>query len=345
MNKKIRLISVTAVVIAVSYIISAVIIMRVPEVTIFSLNPQTVSSSVVCGGKIEYCGGKGEVSEYDGIVTELYVSEGERVSRGDKLYTLSILPREQTALNNYLSGADESELERLLLSGEYSSLDEYYGEGIVLSESSDDAEIPLSQTTVYSSADGVISNLDIKSGSRISAGEKTMSISDAGKIQARLEVGEDKIGKIEIGQSVRITCNALNGTIMRGTVSKIGEIAKQTSGVLGKETTVEVIVGIDDGITADVKPGYTVKCSITVEKKDNALLLPYESIKYDDSGNEYVLCYSQSGICEKKNVKTGNEYKDGIEIVSGVTGKDLIVSAPAEIDDDSFAKIAGGANG
>ena len=57
-NKKIRLISVTAVVIAVSYIISAVIIMRVPEVTIFSLNPQTVSSSVVCGGKIEYCGGK-----------------------------------------------------------------------------------------------------------------------------------------------------------------------------------------------------------------------------------------------------------------------------------------------
>ena len=343
MNKKIKLISVTAVVIAVSYIISAVVIMRVPEVTIFSLNPQTVSSSVVCGGKIEYCGGEGEISKYDGIVTELYVSEGGKVARGDKLYSLSVLPSEQAASKNYLSGVDESELEQLLLNGEYSSLDEYYGEGIVISKSPDSVEMPLAQTTVYSSADGVISDLDVKSGSRISAGERTMSISDAGKMQAKLEVGEDKIGKIETGQSVKITCNALNGAVMNGTVSKIGEIAKQTSSVLGKETTVEVIVGIDGGITADVKPGYTVKCSITVEKKDNALLLPYDSIKYDDSGNEYVLCYSQGGICEKKNVKTGNEYKDGIEVVSGVTGKDLIVSA--EIDDESFAKIAGEGNG
>lgn len=339
MIKKTKLIAATAAVIALSYVISAYIIMQVPEVSIFSLNPQSVSSTVVCNGKLEYADSTKHHSEYNGIVSEVYVSEGDYVSPGDKLY--SIEPQ-ASDLSKAISQSQMSdydiELAKNVLSGNTQALDMYDGEGIVFSDINavnTDNIIEISSKT-----GGVISDIRVKSGNPVFIGENDITLSEPDKLQAKLEVGENKIGEIKTGQTAEIRCNAIDDVVMSGSVTKIDNVAKQTTTLTGKETTVEVIVDINKGITPQIKPGYTVKCSITVEKKDGAMLLPYDSIKYDDKGKEYVLCYSSGGICKKKNVTTGNEYKNGVEVISGISSNDFIISSPENNYENSFAKIA-----
>lgn len=341
MIKKSTLFSITGLFILLSYIISSLVIIQVPNVTVFSVDPQTVKSTVICGGTIEYCENRTVNSQYQGQINEIFISEGDCIKKGDKLYSVNI-GDSKTNSRSSISVADipEDELVQSVINGDTSLLDEYMGESIVVSsdESTNKGTTKAEEIIVYSDNAGVVGEIKVKPGSAVSLGSQILKIADADSMQAKLNVTEDKIGEIKTGQNAEVSCSALKNNKMSGSVAKIGNVAKQTATSNGKETSVEVIVKIDKGLTSAVKSGYTVKCSITVDSKDNAMILPYESIKYDDSGNEYVLCYSQNGICEKREIETGEEYKDGIEVLSGISTNEFIISAPDEVAESSFAK-------
>lgn len=339
MMKKSTLFSITGIFILLSYIVSALVITQVPNVTVFSVDPQTVTSTVICSGTVEYCENRTINSQYQGQINEIFVAEGDCVEKGDKLYSVNVgYSKSNNQASVSASTITEEELVQSVLNGDTSLLDEYTGDSIVVSSDADTIATETEPTVVYSEYSGVVGEIKVKAGSSISPGNQIMKIADSDSMQAKLNVTEDKIGEIKIGQKAEISCSALKNNKMSGTVTKIGNVAKQTTTTTGKETAVEVIVKIDSGLTSAVKPGYTVKCSITVDSKENAMILPYESIKYDDSGNEYVLCYSQNGICEKREVETGEEYKDGVEVLSGISTNEFIVSSPDEVTEFSFAK-------
>lgn len=335
--KKSTLISITGIFIFLSYIISSFLIVQVPNVTVFSVTPKSVTSTVVCTGKIEYSDNHTIKSNETGQIDEIYVSEGDCIEKGDKIYSINVGAVESAISNNIEDMADlsDEELIQSVINGDIDYLDNYSGDSIVLSNSSINSGNTID---IYSDYSGVIGEIEVSDKAFVSSGEKILKIADSNSMQAKLDVSENNIGNIEVGQKAKINCTALKNNNMKGTVSKIGSVAKQTATPTGKETTVEVIVLIDEGLTSAVKPGYTVKCSITVNSKDDAMILPYESIQYDDDGAEYVLCYSQAGICEKRRVKTGDEYKDGVEVISGINASELILSSPEGVAESTFAK-------
>lgn len=333
MIKKSAIILVTAVFILFSYIVSALIIANIPNVTVFSISPKTVTSNVICSGIIEHSVNQTIRAESAGRINEVYVSEGDCIEKGDKLYSI-IMDKN----NSYKEHSENSEekLFQSVLNGDTSSLDNYDGEGIVISRCDSQN---IKTVVIYSNYTGVVGEVKVPSGGIVSIGDEIIKIADSNSMQARLNVSENKISEIKVGQNAIITCNALKDCNMEGTVSKIGNVAKQTTTSTGKDTTVDVIVKIDNGLTDAVKPGYTTKCNIIVDSKNNAMILPYETVKFGEGGEEYVLCYSSdSGKCEKKRIKTGNEYKDGIEVLSGLTTHDMIISSPDNIAESSFAK-------
>lgn len=337
MMKKSTLISITGIFIFLSYIVSSFLIMQVPNVTVFSVTPQTVTSTVICTGKIEYSENHTVNSEKAGQIDKIYVSEGDCIKKGDKLYSINIGVVDAAMSNDIsdVTSLSDEELIQSVLNGDISSLDDYAGDSIVVSNNSTLTNNTIDICSEYS---GVVGEIEISSKNFVSPGDEILKIADSNSMQAKLDVSENNIGDIKVGQDAKITCAALKNSNMEGTVSKIGNVAKQTTTTTGKETTVEVIVKIDKGLTSAVKPGYTVKCTITIDSKDDAMILPYESIQYDDSGDEYVLCYSQTGLCEKRQVKTGDEYKDGVEVLSGITESELIISSPGGIAESTFAK-------
>lgn len=336
MVKKSTLMAFTAITISLFFTISAVIISQVPNVSVITVDSQTVTSTVACTGRIEYCSDKTINATQLSQVSEVFVSEGDIIKKGDKLYS-AVVHSSDTASSAVKSVnlSEDNEIIKSVLNGDINSLDDYNQDGIAFSvDTSKDNEA----VTVYSEYDGIIGEVNIKSGQLISPGDELFKIAKSDSMQARLDVSESKIADIKLGQEAIVSCNALKNSQMKGKVTKIGSVAKQTATAAGKETTIDVIVKIDSGLSDKIKPGYSVKCNITVGSKDNAVILPYEAIKYDDNGKEYVLCYSDNGICEKRQVKTGEEYKNGVEVLSGVDENELVLSSPDGITEQCFAK-------
>jgi HlyD family secretion protein len=98
----------------------------------------------------------------------------------------------------------------------------------------------LSRTTVISPIDGVVSLLSIKKGERVvgnsmMAGTEMMRVADMSRIEAIVDVGENDIPKVHLGDSAFINVDAYNNRKFRGYVT---QIASSVSTASGSTTTV-----------------------------------------------------------------------------------------------------------
>jgi HlyD family secretion protein len=93
----------------------------------------------------------------------------------------------------------------------------------------------LSRTTVISPIDGVVSLLSIKKGERVvgnsmMAGTEMMRVADMSKIEAIVDVGENDIPKVQLGDTALIEVDAYNNRKFRGIVTQIASSVTTTSG-------------------------------------------------------------------------------------------------------------------
>ncbi|HEX4957578.1 MAG TPA: efflux RND transporter periplasmic adaptor subunit, partial [Lacibacter sp.] len=84
----------------------------------------------------------------------------------------------------------------------------------------------LSRTTIVSPMDGIVSLLAVKKGERVagnqfSVGTEMMRIADLSRIEVRVDVGENDIPKIHIGDSATIEVDAYNDRKFKGVVTQI----------------------------------------------------------------------------------------------------------------------------
>src|ERR1700744_1994753 len=98
----------------------------------------------------------------------------------------------------------------------------------------------LSRTTVVSPIDGVVSLLSIKRGERVvgasmMAGTEMMRVADMSKIETIVDVGENDIPKVHLGDSALVEVDAYNSRKFKGVVT---QIASSVSTAAGSTTTV-----------------------------------------------------------------------------------------------------------
>jgi HlyD family secretion protein len=92
----------------------------------------------------------------------------------------------------------------------------------------------LSRTTVFSPIDGVISLLSVKKGERVvgnsmMAGTEMMRVADMNKIEAIVDVGENDIPKVHLGDSANIEIDAYNNRVFKGIVTQIASSVASTT--------------------------------------------------------------------------------------------------------------------
>lgn len=94
----------------------------------------------------------------------------------------------------------------------------------------------LSRTTLISPLDGVISQMNVKKGERVvgnsmMAGTEMMRVADMSKIEAIVDVGENDIPKVHLGDSAFVEVDAYNNRKFRGVVTQIASsVASAASG-------------------------------------------------------------------------------------------------------------------
>jgi HlyD family secretion protein len=185
----------------------------------------------------------------------------------------------------------------------------------------------LDDTRVYSPVDGIVTAKFVQTGQIISSGISTttggttvMTISDFSRLFINASVDESFIGQVETGQRVIISVDAFPDQNFEGVVDRISPVGENVSNVVTFETRIEV--------TSDNKnllmPQMTADVEIVVAEKENVLMVPTGAL-HREGPNYYVMVADGGGAGERRDVVTGINDGNNVEIVSGLTESDIVL--------------------
>lgn len=186
----------------------------------------------------------------------------------------------------------------------------------------------LSRATIVAPMDGVISSLKVKkgesvSGSGFNVGTEMMTVANMSVLEVRVDVGENDIVKINIGDSADVEVDAYNNRKFKGVVTKIASSIKSSSSLTTSNdvTNYEVRIRLDKesykdlaGKTFPFRPGMNASADIKTKRVDNVLAVPIAAVNARVKGSDKSM--SDKKEEEKKN-KGEEEGMDNSNAESG----------------------------
>jgi HlyD family secretion protein len=161
----------------------------------------------------------------------------------------------------------------------------------------DTSRYNLRQVTLVAPFDGIVTRRNIEEGENVvvgtmnNAGTQLLTLSDMSIIQAEVEVDETDIPSVQIGQTAKITIDALQDKTFTGRVTEIGNspIQQAASTSAGQQATNFKVKVQIDGQIPEVRPGFTCSASITTATRKQVLSVPIQAmaareVVYDQSG-------------------------------------------------------------
>ncbi|MBM3416237.1 MAG: HlyD family efflux transporter periplasmic adaptor subunit [Bacteroidetes bacterium] len=223
----------------------------------------------------------------------------------------------------------------------------------------------LSRTTLVAPMNGVISSLKVKKGERVAGnsfniGTEMMTVADMSVLEVRVDVGENDIVKITIGDSADVEVDAYNNRKFKGVVTKIASSTKSATGLTTSNdvTNYEVRIRLDKSSYADLagktfpfRPGMNASADIKTKRVDNVLAVPITAVNARVKGSDKSVEERKKEEKESKDEDTAEEfekgYDDELEEVAFVLQKDGTVKkvvVKSGIQDINYIEILSGLN-
>lgn len=149
--------------------------------------------------------------------------------------------------------------------------------------SSSQARDQLSKTTIYAPMDGTITVLNSKLGERLVAtnqfaGTEVMRVADLSHMQAVVDVNENDVVNVKLGDHASIKIDAYSDRRFKGVVQQIANTGKTTgTGTQEEVTNFEVKIRIDDHDVA-LRPGLSCTADIETNVVKDAVAVPMQSV-------------------------------------------------------------------
>lgn len=311
MKRYVMLSTFTFLAIAAVLILGTVSRNSIVQVNIVKVSPLTVENSVICSGRVERISTRSVYAPSAAVVSHVYVKVGDKVSAGQSLMEIEV-PSENPDTSN--------------LTGTYETM---------LNQYSQQSQQAVTAQTITAPYAGEISSLSATDQGYVQPGIPVAEISESlDQLQVRLSVNESQIAEIKTGQKAVITGVGFKNTSYTGIVKSISSDAKQITSTTGQETIVEVIVKVNSPGT-DIKPGYTAKAKIVISEDSGVLVAPYEAVRADKDGSEYVFKLNEKRAV-KTPVVTNKEFDNGFEVTSGLSKNDEIIANPDTVSDGTY---------
>ncbi|MEW6509939.1 MAG: efflux RND transporter periplasmic adaptor subunit [Bacteroidota bacterium] len=367
-------------------------------VQVEKVKARTLTQVVTATGKIQPEVQVKISPEVSGEIVALPVKEGDRVKKGDLLLKIKpdvyVAQRDQWAAGLLQARARltkaEAEYERFSRLAEKglvskSDFDQAKAEfesskaGYAQAEASlNQANENLRKTTVFSPMDGTVSQLNSELGERVLGtnqfqGTEVMTIADLSRMEARVDVSENDVILVSIGDTARIAIDAFPDKKVNGVVYEIANTARSKGlGTQEEVTNFQVKIRIvDKGLL--LRPGMSMTADVETETKHNVLSVPIQSVttrmpkvevkegetdgqrgavlasgsapkgKGDNKPKEIVFVV-ENGVAKAVPVKRGISSDQFVEIVEGVTDGAAVVSGSykainRELEDGAKVRI------
>jgi multidrug efflux pump subunit AcrA (membrane-fusion protein) len=183
----------------------------------------------------------------------------------------------------------------------------------------------ITYATVNSPINGYVAERPADLGEYASPATKIATVVNTNPLRVRIDIPEQAITSIQMGQSVSVNVSAYPDRSFSGRVHHVAPSVTPNSRTL----TVEAVVENGDGL---LKPGQFATVRILQPQSTSAVLVPARSIRAE-SGTSYVFVI-RDGRAEKRIVQIGQAEADLIEIKSGVTAGEQIATSNVELLND-----------
>ncbi|MDH3491925.1 MAG: efflux RND transporter periplasmic adaptor subunit [Acidobacteriota bacterium] len=176
----------------------------------------------------------------------------------------------------------------------------------------------VSDNTIYAPISGYISERNADPGEFISPNQpnaKLATIVRTAVLRLRIDVPEQSIGKVAVGQGVSAQVSAYPDRKFAGTVTRILPSLNPQSRTLTVEAEIDNVGGL-------LKPGQFATVRITQAKPEPAVMIPAKAVRAD--GDRNIVFVIKDGVALERQVKTGLLENDMIEIKQGVAENEAV---------------------
>jgi len=187
----------------------------------------------------------------------------------------------------------------------------------------------LSRTTLVAPMNGVVSSLKVKKGERVAGnsfnvGTEMMTVADMSILEVRVDVGENDIVKISIGDSADVEVDAYNNRKFKGVVTKIASSTKGAAALATSNdvTNYEVRIRLDPASYTDLaklpfpfRPGMNATADIRTNTVANVLSVPITAVNTRVKG-------SDMNVEDKKKEQAENKGGDDNSSTNGAMASD-----------------------
>ena len=272
------------------------------------------------------------------------LEEGDVVREGD---VVSVLDSEEIRVST-TSGRAARYKAYMAAKEEYEKNKELYKQGIIttstlsgfesnmLSAKYDYESTLITETKrkIVSPIDGTLTYLArVVDGERIEPGFKVATIMDFGKVIADFDISGGELKEVTEGQEVKITQYAYAGEGFTGKIRYVSPTIDPQS----RTFRVEVLLDNDE---RKLRPGMFARGDIVVESKEDVVVIPKHLVQIRNNRPVVFIVERQKAI--EKEVKTGIEDKENVEIIKGLEPGDRIVTQGYEtLKDRAKVRITG----
>jgi HlyD family secretion protein len=183
---------------------------------------------------------------------------------------------------------------------------------------------------------GTVTEVNIKTADRVAPGSAAIRIDNLSQLEVDVQVSEVDINRIQIGQPVNLSFDAILDNEYHGTVTGVARVGNVLQGVVQFNVTVE-LTDPDE----DVRPGMTAAVNIIVEQLDDVLLVPNRAVRLVDG--KRVVYILQDQKLETVQITLGATSDTESEVVDGeLRAGDLIVLNPPQYYETGGPPFMGG---
>ena len=350
-------------------------------------------------------------SEVSGEVIALPIKEGQQVKKGDLLVRInpdlyeSGVNRSVASMSTTKAGLSQADAQVKEAKANYDRNKKLFDKGIISKSEWDrivsayevavankqsayyqvqsasatvtEAKDNLGRTTIYAPADGTVSLLNVELGERVlgtqqMAGTEILRIANLNNMEVEVDVNENDIVKVSIGDSANIEVDAYLKREFKGIVTSISNSASSTLTAdqvtnfkvkvrILKESYQDLLEGKPENFSP-FRPGMTATVDIITKRKENITAVPISAVVIKDdttsvkkdivaelekkeqeqkgtapkSDKKYECVFVKVGDKAKlRVVKTGIQDDTNIEIISGLkSGEEIIIGPYTTVSKD-----------
>lgn len=360
------------------------------QVEVAQVELSTLTQKVSATGKIQPELEVKLSSEVSGEIIELPVKEGQQVKKGDLLVRInpdiyqSGVKRSIASLQTTRASQQQTEATLKEAEESYKRSKTLYDKGVISKSDWDkvvatyegakanresarfnvqsamatvsEAQDNLKKTVIYAPTNGTISKLSVELGERVvgtiqMSGTEIMRLANLRSMEVEVDVNENDIVKVKIGDSVNIEVDAYLKRVFKGKVTNIANTANSTTSVdqvtnfkvkihIEEDSYKDLLVGKPEGYSP-FRPGMTATVDILTNTKKDVVAVPISAIiikkrseidpktpKAEADKRTEAVYVLKNGKAELRAVDTGIQDNVNIEIISGVSKGETIITGP-----------------